>query len=65
MRDALYQATDQASRFQDIMNRFQKEKKTVIDNVIEVAMEKPVSIFTQIVPETKPKSRESRSKSVI
>jgi hypothetical protein len=28
------------------MNRFQKEKKTVIDNVVEIAIEKPVSIFT-------------------
>jgi hypothetical protein len=47
------------------MNRFQKEKKTVIENVVEIAIEKPVSIFTQIIPDTKPKSRESRSKSVI
>jgi hypothetical protein len=46
VRDALYQATDQANRFQDVMNRFQKEKKTVIDNVVEIAIEKPVSIFT-------------------
>ena len=47
------------------MNRFQKEKKTVIENVVEIAIEKPVSIFTQIIPDTKHKSRDSRSKSVI
>ena len=45
------------------MNRFQNEKTTIIDNVVEFALEKPKSIFTQI--DVRPKSRGERSKSVV
>lgn len=56
VNDAVTYAHEQEKRFKELMNRYQREKATVIHDEVEAKIQKPQSIFT---------AKDKRSQSVV